>query len=81
MPVLPWRIGNAIEDPKIAYAADVLTVLPNLTGSPAISLPVGKVREFFVGGQFIGLKNEDMKLLKVAEIAEKVLQVKRSGRN
>lgn len=81
MPVLPWKIGEAIEDPKIAYASDVLTVLPNLTGSPAISLPVGKVRDFFVGGQLIGLKGEDMKVLKIAEMIEKTLQVKKSGRN
>ncbi len=77
MPLLPWRIGQAIEDPKIAYASDVLTVLPNLTGSPAISLPIGKVREFFVGGQLIGLRGEDMKILKIAEMIENMMQVKK----
>ncbi len=81
MPVLPWRIGEALEDPKLAYASDVLTVLPNLTGSPAVSLPVGKVREFFVGGQLIGLRGEDIKVLKTAEIIEEILKVKNVGRN
>ncbi len=81
MPVLPWRIGEAIEDPKMAYASDVLTVLPNLTGSPALSLPVGRVREFFVGGQLIGLRGDDIKVLKIAEMMEEILKVKDDGRN
>ncbi|MDP8023537.1 MAG: Asp-tRNA(Asn)/Glu-tRNA(Gln) amidotransferase subunit GatA [Nitrososphaeria archaeon] len=81
MPVLPWRIGEAIEDPKMAYASDVLTVLPNLTGSPALSLPVGRIREFFVGGQLIGLRGDDIKVLKIAEMMEEILKVKNDGRN
>ncbi|MGC9208418.1 MAG: Asp-tRNA(Asn)/Glu-tRNA(Gln) amidotransferase subunit GatA [Nitrososphaeria archaeon] len=75
MPVLPWRIGEGIRDPKMAYAADVLTVLPNLTGSPAISIPVGKAGEFFVGGQFIGLRGDDMKIIGIASEAERALGV------
>ena len=79
MPVLPWKIGQSIEDPNIAYASDVLTVLPNLTESPAISIPVSKVNEFYVGGQFIGKKGYDMAVLRVAELAEEYLKVRRFG--
>ena len=40
MPVLPFRFGEKIDDPLKMYSVDVDTVLANLTGIPAISVPV-----------------------------------------
>lgn len=80
MPVLPWRIGEGISDPEKAYMADILTVIPNLTGSPAISIPIGSVGDFKVGGQLVGRPGDDIKLLEMAEEFEGVLGGDSNGR-
>jgi len=38
---LPWQIGEMATDPVEVYLSDIYTVLANLTGLPAISIPVG----------------------------------------
>ncbi|WP_084289107.1 Asp-tRNA(Asn)/Glu-tRNA(Gln) amidotransferase subunit GatA [Pedobacter nyackensis] len=43
-PVTPtpaFNIGENIDDPLVMYMADIFTVLANLTGIPAIALPLG----------------------------------------
>jgi len=43
-PVAPtpaFKIGENIEDPLVMYMADIFTVLPSLTGVPAIAVPLG----------------------------------------
>ncbi len=79
MPVLPWKIGEGISDPEKAYMADVLTVIPNLTGSPAISIPIGSSGGFKVGGQLIGRPGDDMKVLRIAEEFESVIGEVKDG--
>ncbi len=37
----PWKIGEMSDDPVAVYLSDMYTVLANLTGIPAISIPVG----------------------------------------
>jgi len=51
MPVLPFKLGERIDDPMALYMCDVLTVPANLVGCPAISLPCGKVDGLPVGLQ------------------------------
>lgn len=51
MPVPPFKIGEKINDPLALYMCDILTVLANLVGCPAISVPCG-----FVDGLPIGLQ-------------------------
>ncbi len=75
MPVLPWRIGERLSDPMSVYLSDALTVMPNLAGLPAISVPIGERRGLPVGGQFIGGQRKDMELLKIAERAELAMGV------
>jgi len=39
VPVLPFKIGEKIDDPIALFLVDINTVLANLTGIPAISVP------------------------------------------
>ncbi len=41
-PTVPFKIGAKTSNPVEMYLADIFTVLANLTGNPAISVPVGK---------------------------------------
>lgn len=44
MPVAPttaWDLGQSLEDPVAMYLADIFTVQANMTGMPAIALPIG----------------------------------------
>jgi aspartyl-tRNA(Asn)/glutamyl-tRNA(Gln) amidotransferase subunit A len=41
VPLLPWEIGAKVDDPVAMYLADAYTVIANLTGCPAISIPIG----------------------------------------
>jgi aspartyl-tRNA(Asn)/glutamyl-tRNA(Gln) amidotransferase subunit A len=41
VPLLPREIGAKVDDPVAMYLADAYTVIANLTGCPAISIPVG----------------------------------------
>ncbi|MCS7189106.1 MAG: Asp-tRNA(Asn)/Glu-tRNA(Gln) amidotransferase subunit GatA [Bacteroidia bacterium] len=51
----PFRLGEKVEDPIQMYLSDLLTVYANLTGHPALQVPVGTSPEGFpVGLQLIG---------------------------
>ncbi|MDE1726829.1 MAG: Asp-tRNA(Asn)/Glu-tRNA(Gln) amidotransferase subunit GatA [Thaumarchaeota archaeon] len=39
MPILPFKIGEKIDDPLTLYLLDANTIMANLTGIPAISVP------------------------------------------
>jgi aspartyl-tRNA(Asn)/glutamyl-tRNA(Gln) amidotransferase subunit A len=51
MPILPFKLGDKINDPLALYMCDLLTVPQNLVGCPAISIPCG-----FVEGLPVGLQ-------------------------
>ena len=42
-PTAAFNIGEKIEDPVAIYLADIFTIQANMTGVPAISLPLGKL--------------------------------------
>ena len=71
MPILPFDIGERIDDPLKLYMCDILTVPANLTGYPAISVPCGFRNELPVGLQIIGKPFEEGKLLRVAYTFER----------
>jgi len=71
-PVLPWKLGEKINDPLSMYLADVYTVSANLAGLPALSLPVGEIGDFSVGGQIIGDYFQENKILQIGKMIEKL---------
>ena len=38
-PFLPWQLGKTNDDPVANYLADAYTVIANITGMPALSIP------------------------------------------
>ncbi|MEM0122962.1 MAG: Asp-tRNA(Asn)/Glu-tRNA(Gln) amidotransferase subunit GatA [Conexivisphaerales archaeon] len=74
MPVLPWKIGDKLNDPMSIYLSDALTVTPNLAGLPAISIPIGEKYGLPVGGQLIGKYMDDISLLSIAQRAGEVIK-------
>lgn len=66
-PTTAFKIGNSLKDPVAMYLADVYTVQANLTGIPAVSLPLGTHTDGLpFGVQFFGNKFEEAKLLAFA---------------
>lgn len=73
MPFPAWKIGEK-SDPLAAYLADIFTVTANLTGNPAISLPMGTVerdgKQLPVGLQLTAAHGDEAALF----VAGKLLQ-------
>jgi aspartyl-tRNA(Asn)/glutamyl-tRNA(Gln) amidotransferase subunit A len=67
MPTAPgpaWPIGESLDDPIAMYLADIFTVHANLTGIPAISIPVQPTEEGLpLGIQFFANKERESSLL------------------
>jgi len=72
-PVPAVKIGERTKDPLSMYLMDIYTVSVNLAGLPAISLPVGKIRNLPVGLQIIGNHFQENKILSIAAEIEKVV--------
>lgn len=53
-PVTAFKLGERLQDPLQMYSTDILTVMANLTGVPALSLPCGFVEGLPVGLQVMG---------------------------
>ena len=71
MPVLPFRIGEKISNPVDLYNLDLFTIIANLTGLPAISIPAGFSKEGFPFGiQVIANAFEEQKLVDLAVLFE-----------
>ncbi|HBD92649.1 MAG: glutaminyl-tRNA synthase (glutamine-hydrolyzing) subunit A [Spirochaetes bacterium GWF1_31_7] len=67
-PVLPFKLGENIDDPLKLYTADLCTIPVNLSGLPAISIPAGVSKEGLpVGMQIIAPSFKDGKLLGIGE--------------
>lgn len=70
MPTPAFVIGEK-SDPLSLYLEDIFTVTANLTGLPAISVPMGTVNNLPVGIHFIAPHGADETLLKVGELVAK----------
>jgi len=66
-PVMPWKIGQKLNDPVSVYLADIFTVLANVAGIPGISIPTGQnENKLAIGTQILSRAWEESKLLSIA---------------
>ena len=77
MPITPsvaWQIGEKSDDPVATYLADIYTVQANMTGIPAIAIPLGINRENMPFGiQFMSDRNQESSLFNFTKNIEKQL--------
>lgn len=70
-PILPFKIGEKVDDPMAMYLSDIYTVSVNLAGLPGISIPVGKSKKGLpIGLQIIGAHFQENKLFEIAKLIE-----------
>jgi len=77
MPVLPFKIGENIDDPVKRYLIDTNTVVANLVGTPAISLPAGFSNNLPIGLQLMTDEMQEQLLFDVSKMYESVASIKR----
>jgi aspartyl-tRNA(Asn)/glutamyl-tRNA(Gln) amidotransferase subunit A len=72
MPILPFKIGEKIDDPLKLYLTDINTITANLSGIPAISVPFAISGSGLpIGIQLFANSFEEKKLLQVAYALQK----------
>ncbi|WP_048109709.1 Asp-tRNA(Asn)/Glu-tRNA(Gln) amidotransferase subunit GatA [Nitrosarchaeum koreense] len=75
VPILPFRIGEKINDPVALFLVDINTVTANLTGKPAISIPYSISNGLPIGMQLIANSMNDKLLLQAAYALEKTVKL------
>ncbi len=75
-PTVAFKFGEKTHDPLSMYLSDIYTVSVNMAGLPAISIPAKEAYNLPVGLQLIGDSFEDIKLLKIAKMAETIIKEK-----
>ena len=71
MPISPFKIGEKIKDPLKMYLCDTNTVIANLLGVPAITIPVGLPNKQQIGIQILAPHFEERKLIQLGHHIEK----------
>lgn len=75
-PTVPFKFGEKTDNPVEMYLADIYTVLANLTGIPAISLPLAEDKNGLpIGVQLLADNFEEGKLL---AFSGKMMQIEHS---
>lgn len=70
-----FEIGSKTKDPVSMYAEDMFTIVANLAGVPAVSIPCGKGEcGLPLGMQVVGKHFEDLKLLEIAKEIQKEIK-------
>lgn len=75
MPVVPPKLGERIVDPLKLYAIDIDTVVANLVGLPAISVPSDFVDGLPIGFQVMGDEFSECNLLRVSSFIESIFKI------
>jgi aspartyl-tRNA(Asn)/glutamyl-tRNA(Gln) amidotransferase subunit A len=75
VPILPFKIGEKINDPLALFLIDINTVTANLTGKPAISIPFAISNGLPIGIQLIANSMNDKLLLQAAHALEKTVKL------
>ncbi len=70
MPVLPFELGESLDDPLRMYLADANTTPVNLANLPAISVPAGEADGLPVGLQLVGRKFDEETIVRAASAVE-----------
>jgi aspartyl-tRNA(Asn)/glutamyl-tRNA(Gln) amidotransferase subunit A len=70
MPLLPFKFGDKIEDPLKMYLIDIDTVIANLSGIPAITVPAGFSNDLPIGLQIMANELQEQTMLDAALIFE-----------
>ena len=71
-PTVAYKLGEKTADPLAMYLDDVDTVLANLAGLPAISLPAGTAEHGLpCGVQFLAPALQDERLVRLAAVLER----------
>ncbi len=69
-PDTAFKFGELATNPLKVYLSDITTVLPNLSGMPAISIPSGKINNLPIGIQFIGKPLSEDTLFQIGKVVE-----------
>jgi aspartyl-tRNA(Asn)/glutamyl-tRNA(Gln) amidotransferase subunit A len=75
VPVLPFKLGEKIDDPVALFLVDINTVTANLTGKPAISVPFEVSNGLPIGIQILGNSNQDKSVLQAARALETIVKL------
>jgi len=65
-PIVPFKLGEKLEDPMQMYISDVCTLPINIAGIPAISIPGGFADNLPIGMQIMGKPFSEEILLRIA---------------
>jgi aspartyl-tRNA(Asn)/glutamyl-tRNA(Gln) amidotransferase subunit A len=72
MPIPPFKIGERIDDPLKLYTVDICTILANLAGIPALSIPCAIHNGLPIGLQLMAKHLDEQLLLSVAHAFESI---------
>jgi len=75
VPILPFKIGEKINDPVSLFLIDINTVTANLTGKPAVSVPYAISNGLPIGIQLFANSNQDKLLLQAAYALEQTVKL------
>jgi len=70
VPILPFKLGEKIDDPVSLFLVDINTITANLTGKPAISVPFSVSNGLPIGMQLFADSMHDKLLLQAAHALE-----------
>ena len=74
-PVLPFKLGEKVDDPLSLYLLDINTIIANLSGIPAISVPYEIVHGLPIGIQLFANSMQEKTLLQAAQALEKTVNL------
>ncbi len=75
VPILPFKIGEKIDDPVALFLVDFNTVTANLSGIPGISVPFEISNGLPIGIQLLAKSNHDKELLQAAYALQKTVKL------
>jgi aspartyl-tRNA(Asn)/glutamyl-tRNA(Gln) amidotransferase subunit A len=70
-PVLPFKLGEHLDDPLSMYLSDIFTVSVNIAGNPGLSVPIGTSQNGLpIGMQILGDLYEESRILQLGQTVE-----------